>query len=259
MVKLKIYTKLGGKLLNIDRALLDKLRKDKRIKKTITSKNVDVAGEITKIVPIVENHVKGSNVEKASNWMLFKDLWLQNESGLLKTNITYRNYTRGSIVMSIDWGTSNVGTEIRYPHPGVVLYDQGEDWVIVAPVTAARVNQETKTPIIHKPFEVLGSKQNVKPADENEYWFRKDSVIQVDQIQRLSKYRIINKNSYKIRTNLLNEIDNIILEHYIPRKHTHVNDLKALLLEKNEELRKAHADIARLTSELKLLRGGDDQ
>lgn len=239
--------------MHIDRALLDRLRKERDIKRKTTSENADVSGEVTKIVPIIETHVKDSNVEKTSNWMLFKDLWLQNESGSLKKNISYRNYTRGSIVMSIDWGTSNIGTEIRYPHPGVVLYDQGEDWVIVAPITAARINPQTKTPIVHQPFEVLAAKQNVKPTDENEYWFRKDSVIQVDQVQRLSKYRIINKNSYKIRTNLSNEIDNIILEYYIPHKHAFVNNLKALLLEKNEELSKAQVEIERLKSELKAL------
>ncbi|MBO1515171.1 hypothetical protein [Metabacillus bambusae] len=144
--------------MHVNRTLLDRLKKDVSVKRTLSHGHSNITGELGKIIPLIENHVKQSSVEKSSNWMLYKDLWLQNESGHLRSSARHRNYTRGSIIMSIDWGTINIGTEIRYPHPGVVLYDQGEDWVIAAPITAAKINHQTQQPVIHPPFEVLAFK-----------------------------------------------------------------------------------------------------
>jgi PemK-like, MazF-like toxin of type II toxin-antitoxin system len=240
--------------LHIQRNLLDGLRKDRQIKRNPVRDNTDVMGEIDTLIPVIENHLKQGKVEKASNWMLFKDLWLQNELGHLRRSTSYRNYTRGSIIMSLDWGTSNIGTEIRYPHPGVVLYDKGEDWIIAAPITGAKIDRSTNKPVAHPPFEVLAPKQNKKPKDPNEYWFVKHSVIQVDQIQRISKYRAVNKNSYKIRKNLINEIDNLILEYYLPGKHQLVEMLKEVINEKDRELEEAKSEIESLKIELESLR-----
>jgi hypothetical protein len=242
--------------VHVDRELLDRLRKDLTVKKELSQSNDDITAEITKLLPKIEDHVTQSKVEKASNWMLFKDLWLQNESGHLKTSTRYRNYTRGSIIMSVDWGTSNIGTEIRYPHPGVVIYDQDEDWIIAAPITAAKIDRQTGKPVAHPPFEVLAFKQNNRPADQHEYWFRKHSVIQVDQMKRISKYRAVNKNSYRLRANLLNQIDNLILEYYIPGKHILMENLKSELITKNEENKSAQTEIERLKAEIKALQNG---
>lgn len=246
-----IYKRLEGKItLHIQREILDNLRKDRRVKKNTSRTDESVLSEITTLIPLMENHLKECSIEKAANWMLFKDLWLQNESGSLKNNVDHRNYTRGSIIMSLDWGTSNIGTEIRYPHPGVVIYDQDEDWIIAAPITGAKIDYRTGDPIVHPPFEVLAIKQNNKPQDPHEYWFRKHSVIQVDQMQRISKYRAVNKNSYKIRTNLINQIDNIMLEYYLPGKHHLLENMKEVAIKKEEELKKAKAEIERLKAEL---------
>lgn len=241
----------------IDRSLLDNLRKDFTVKRNTSNRNKDTITEIQKIIPEIEKHLGDSNVEKASNWMLYNDLWLQNESGHLKTNISYRNYSSGSVIMSVDWGTGNIGTEIRYPHPGVVLYDQGEDWVVVVPITGAKIDSVTNKPIFHPPFEVLAAKQYKRPSDVNEYWFQKHSVIQVDQIQRISKYRIINQKSYKIRENLLNQIENIVLEQYTPKKSKSMDKLKEkldisekLIAQKDSELIEANLEIMRLKGEL---------
>lgn len=235
--------------MHIDRSKLDTLRKDLAKKRLLTQNNIDTSDELNKIISVINAHFKESTIEKSTNWMLYHDLWLQNESSTLQNQI-YRNYTRGSIIMSLDWGTSNIGTEIRYPHPGVVLFDQGEDWIIAAPITACKLDRVTSSPIPHPQFEVLAMKQNNKPTDSNEYWFRKHSVIQVDQIQRISKYRALNKNSYKIRKNLLNQIDNMILSLYIPEKHKLMETLKEELILKKEDLFSANEEIANLRGQI---------
>ncbi len=168
------------------------------------------------------------NLERTVNYAHFHDLWIQNEYKKLNNN--YYNYSRGDIISLVDLGTCNIGTEIRYPHPCVVLYDNDEDWVIVAPITAATKDKSTGKPIIHE-FEVFAQKSNTttNTKKKNLYLFKKDSVIQVDQITRVSKYRILNKKRFKLRENLLNEIDNIILKKYIPKKDELLEKLKDVI------------------------------
>ncbi|MBY3619545.1 type II toxin-antitoxin system PemK/MazF family toxin [Acinetobacter sp. CUI P1] len=219
--------------MHLNRDKINELKKDSTIKYCLTHINTEVMDELNKISPVLNNHLINSKVEKSSNWMLFKDLWLENESGNLKSRVTYRNYSRGDVILSVDCGTSNIGTEIRYPHPCVVLFDNGEDWVVTVPITAASLDSRQQ-PIIHE-FEVYAAKQMNKPIEEKEYWFRKASVIQVDQVRRVSKYRIINAKDFKLRVELLNQIDNIVLKKYLPKKVELIENMKLIINEKKEE------------------------
>lgn len=218
--------------MNVNRNLLNTTKNDRVKKRSITSSDPNVLNELKIISPIITNHLENSRIEKTSNWMLYMDYWLQNEDNVLQTT-RYRNYSRGDIISTLDWGTTNIGTEVRYPHPGVVLFDDGEDWIIAAPLTGAS-KDSTGNLIKHK-FEVLVNKQNSNP-NNGEYWFRKDTVIQVDQIKRVSKYRILNVNSYKLRTDLLNEIDNIVLENLLPKKYELIDRLKDVIKEKDNKI-----------------------
>ena len=116
---------------------VSKLRKlsidrDEKYKKSNT--NTDLCNELTTFLGETKAHLEGSIIEKTSNWLLQQDLWLQNENGLLTES--FYKYGRGDIVFSVELGTSNIGTEIRYPHPCVVVHDNKEDWLIVVPITA---------------------------------------------------------------------------------------------------------------------------
>ena len=133
------------------------------------------------------------------------------------------------------FGTTNMGTEIRYPHPCVVLFDNCEDWIVVAPITAAQIDKATGKEIVHPPFEVYVDAQSKPSTDPNEFFFKKKSVIQVDQICRISKYRAINKTKKKLRVDLLNQIDNVILKNYLPKKDELLSVLKQQLTAKEIE------------------------
>lgn len=220
----------------IDRTRITDLKQDSAIKRLTSNQNAVVLKELIKIFSVTIDHFSRSQVEKTSNWMLFKDTWLQNESGDLKITTVYRNYVRGDIISTVDWGTSNIGTEIRYPHPCVVLYDNGEDWIIGAPITQATFNTAGNL-VLHQ-FDVFAAKQPVKPTDPatpKEYWFKKESVIQIDQIKQISKYRILNKTSFKLRTELLNQIDNLFLENFTPKKYALLEDLKKIVIDQKKE------------------------
>lgn len=219
----------GIKLDTIDFEVIKELNKNIDIKKNHASTQSKLVQEVNKIVASTKTNIEGDTVEKAINWCCYKDIWLKNETHSLKNE--FYNYERGDIIISLDLGALNIGTEIRYPHPCVVLYDNGEDWIVVAPITAAQIDKITGEPIIHE-FEVYVEKQKKAPKNSREFYFKKKSVIQVDQIYRVSKHRAINKKRKKIRVDLLNQIDNIILRKYTPKKHRLLEEMKEL----NKEL-----------------------
>lgn len=220
---------------------------DRVLKFKKANTNTDLCTELNRLLIETKTHLEGCETEKTANWLLQHDLWLQNENGLLTT--PFYNYGRGDIVFSVELGTSNIGTEIRYPHPCIVLYDHSEDWLIIVPITGAQLDKYGN-PIIHPPFEVFVPKQTSAPSNPKEFQFKKPSVIQVDQIQRISKYRIINKRSLKLRPDLLNQIDNIINEHYSPSKKIMMDNLKQKLIEAEERNKKLEEDLIEKENEL---------
>ncbi|AFM43582.1 PemK-like protein (plasmid) [Desulfosporosinus acidiphilus SJ4] len=226
-------------------------------KKNVTSTNQKVTIELTKLMALLDQHLKAAELEKTCNWILEENLWLENEHNQLQG---FYNYSRGDIIRTLDYGTVNIGTEIRYPHPFVVLYDNKEDWVIGAPITQASFDSNGDV-VVHEPFEIYVPKQFRRSKNPKEFFFTKDSVIQVDQIRRVSKYRAVKKVSFKLRTDLLNRIDNILLENVLPHKFRLFNKLDQLtqdqakkiaeLEEKNLSLQN---DMYKMTEELAILK-----
>lgn len=235
----------------VDINSIKNILKDSKLRQCKCNTNSKVLNELNLIISELDSHMKSCNIEKTSNWIIYHNTWLNNENH--KLNHKFYNYSRGDIILSIDFGTVNIGTEIRYPHPCVVLFDNDEDWVIVAPITAAQLD-ENNNPIIHKPFEILINKSKSKPLDPKEFYFVKDSVIQVDQIQRISKFRAVNKTSLKIRTDLLNQIDNVILENYTPLKYKLLEKLKNVNSELSNIIKIKDEENKKLEEENKMLK-----
>lgn len=215
-----------------------------------TNTDNDLKCEVSNALNNTEQHLINSKIEKSCNYLLFNILWLNNEKGTLANNDWY-SYSKGDIIFSLDLGTINIGTEIRYPHPCVVLYDGG-DWLLVIPITQATMDKETNSPIIHKPFEIFTEK--TKRRNGNEFCFSKPSVIQVDQIKRISKFRIINKKRLKLRVDLLNQIDNVMLENYLPLKYELFEDLKQAIKKRDNEIQELNTTINKLKNEIKMLK-----
>lgn len=239
----------------IDKSKIGQLSQDKTLNKTVTNLNSDVMVNLVALCETMKSHLEGCIIEKTTNWLLQENLWLKNENNQLGTS--FYNYCRGDIILSVDLGTNNIGTEIRYPHPCVVLYDNDEDWLIVAPITAAQldVNRE---PIVHLPFEVLARKQ-VRQPPTGEFMFIKHSVIQVDQIQRISKHKIVNKMRLKLRTDLLNQIDNVLIENYAPLKATLIKTMIDINKQQSVGLKLKDEEISKLKEEISVKELSVDQ
>lgn len=106
--------------LYINEAKVRGIANNRALKLKKANTNTDLCTELNILLSETKNHLEGCEAEKTANWLLQHDLWLQNENGLLTP--PFYNYGRGYIVFSVELGTSNIGTEIRYPHPCVVIY-----------------------------------------------------------------------------------------------------------------------------------------
>lgn len=224
----------------IDRSKVRSMTADRLLKNKSTNSNTELCSELNTYFKVVKPHLEASTTEKTANWLLQHDLWLQNENRLLTSS--FYNYGRGDIVFSVDMGTSNMGTEIRYPHPCVVIHDNREDWLIVAPITGAQFDR-FGNPIIHQPYDVFVQVTPTNQILKGEFTFSKPSVIQLDQIQRISKHRIINRKSLKLRTDLLNQVDNFINQYYAPSKYRLIDDLKKKLQESENKNKVLSSDL----------------
>lgn len=240
----------------IDSNSLRIICRDNNFKYCKSNSNKYILDEFNKILEELSSHLIEGTVEKTANWMLYKNLWLKNENKDL--NSGFYKYVRGDIILSIDFGTINIGTEIRYPHPCVVLYDNNEDWLIVAPITASQLDKN-KNPIVHEPFEILANAQKSKPKNPKEFQFTKDSVIQVDQIQRISKYRAINKKPLKLRVDLLNQIDNVLLENFTPLKYKLLENMKEINSELVNSIKDKDEEILRLKEQNTQLKNENEE
>ena len=129
------------------------------------------------------------------------------------------------------------------------MYDNDEDWVLVAPITAASLDG-SGNPIFHKPFEIFIAKQSKRPSEPKEFHFKKDSVIQVDQVRRVSKFRVVNKSKLKLRNDLLNQIDNIIIENFTPKKAKLLEKIKIITQEQNDKINEYINENNRLNNEI---------
>lgn len=216
----------------------------------ITNTNTDMVSNIDYIIKDMELHLKSSMIKKSYNWVLYKDNWLALENK--GSNGSFYNYNRGDIIILLDLGTTNMGTEIRFPHPCVVLYDNKEDWVIVAPITGAQIDKTTQKHKIHKMEVFIPKTQN--NSDKNYFEFKKDCVVQIDQLRRVSKHRCIDKRIKKIKADILNEIDNKILLSIIPKKNDLLNKIKEKLNDvesENEQLKRENEQLKRENEQLK--------
>lgn len=185
------------------------------VKKVDAKTDISTLKRVDNILSLTKDNIESGKLNKAIYWCDYKTKWLQNENKSLDDN--FYTYTRGDVIMLLDLGTLNMGTEIRYPHPCVVIHDSGEDWLIVAPITG--VQRDKNNEIIVHDTDVYCEKRRRKMKNNKEFCFTKHSVIQVDQITRVSKHRIINKQKKSLREDLMNGIDNIMIQKYLPKKY----------------------------------------
>lgn len=133
-----------------------------------------------------------------------------------KENYYSKSYIHGDL-LSIDFGTSNLGNEFAFTHTAIVIADY-TDYVLVIPVTSCKEGRLEDTPedeirdiltITKKDFEDIES----------------DSYVLLYQIRSVSKNRITKYIGTISGTNILDNIDKKIIEIFAPKAVDEISEI----------------------------------
>lgn len=150
----------------------------------------DLSNTLSDTQSLVENCLNA----QAIPFILWNDFF--NSAGTLspkKTGSQYR-YKWGDKVF-VDFGCSNIQTEISFPHPAIVLYNFSNT-VIVVPTTS------DDNPSFPKEIDEV-----VIKVQKDGHIFPKDTVINLHQVKAIHKERIISNLKSNVRQYIVNNVE----------------------------------------------------
>lgn len=168
-------------------------------------------------------------------WMIGLKRYLEDKKGSISRPFT-GNPARGHIVEVDLFGHFN--RELTFIHPAVVLYENNEGWMLIAPISTSKHGSPNSLHI---------------DVDEND-GLKHPCGVCVTDIRVIDKSRVLFQHESegkksKLRPEKLDEIDNAILQNYLPIYHQRFLDLESTLLKEQEEHANTKAELQR-TKEL---------
>ena len=168
--------------------------------KNVTSKNVDkVNMELLLTLNETTGLIQKEKCKDAVPFILWNDF--VNHYGTLsaKTNKHYNRYTWGAKVF-VDFGMTNIQTELSYPHPAIILYNFNNTAIVVPTTT------DDKGTAFADDIE----KAIIKVKSDGAI-FPNDSIINIHQICSIHKERIISDLKCNVKSYIMSsqEIDRL--------------------------------------------------
>ena len=162
-------------------------------------------------------------------------------------------YKRQDIV-SIDFGTSNIGSEFSFTHTALVLHEF-TDFLIVIPITTAKDGR-----LENKPLDEQESTFVIHKSDFS--FIEADSYVLIYQIKSISKNRITkrigNITGSKFLCDVDSEVFNILLDplskkisEEITNLNIKISDYKNMIEEKDEKIRELNCLVENLKQNIK--------
>lgn len=239
--------------------LIESSPEDKK-KKAYTS--LEIKEEIKKICNDTKISLYHQTREDAIKYALWQGLLNQygifgTKRNLHKNSLYDLNFKHGDLI-SIDFGTSNVGKEFSYTHTAIVLKSY-TDFIVVIPTTSYKEGR-----LEHKPKDEQDDTLNLTP----EYFkdLESESYIMLYQIRSVSKNRIQKKIGSIADTELMKTIDYRILKFFAEKANSDFEFLKesySILEMKNKKLENENKlmekHIKELENRLKYINKSDDR
>lgn len=148
--------------------------------KNVTSKNVErVNMDLLLTLNETTNLIQKEKCKDAVPYILWNDFTNANGTLAPKTNKTYNRYVWGEKIF-VNFGMTNIQTELSYPHPAIVLYNFANT-VIVVPTTSDDKSE---------PFSQDIEECIIKVKKDGQI-FPNDTIINLHQICSIHKERII--------------------------------------------------------------------
>lgn len=200
---------------------LIKIINDKNINKfDLAKSNKVVTNELKNNLTDTYNLVENLTIEQSIKYILWNGLLNQygihgiykNQSRGFgkKGNKKYYNdkhFSRGK-VLSIDFGTSNMGKEFSYTHSGIVIADY-TGIVVVVPITSQKEYGLSKLPDDIKSVTIPLLKKQYPDIEE-------DSYILINQIKAVSKNRITKEITSLSKTEIMKQIEEMLFKTQTP-------------------------------------------
>lgn len=215
------------------RALFEIL-KEANIDTRLAKSNKVILSELAKLSKATEENIKNMTIEQSIKTILWQGIL--NKYGVFSPKkeelrrfvkkgvpkIYYRQQYQKGQLLSIDYGTSNIGKEFCLTHTSIVLYDF-PGFVVVIPLTSQKDKQ-----LNNLPQEI---RDVIIPIYKTDYSIlQNDSYILVHQIKSVSKNRITKEIGSLTKTEIMNDIENTIyniFSSYIKKvNEEHINSLK---------------------------------
>ncbi|QGH32581.1 hypothetical protein GI584_00105 [Gracilibacillus salitolerans] len=175
-------------------------------------------------------------LEDGLKWILGLEEYIEDKKN--KKQIHYRRYTRGHIVEVELFG--HFDKELTYSHPALILYDGGNS-VLVAPISGGKYGDDKEMHI------------DVTEKDG----LRKNCAVMVDSLRIIDKKRILYQHkkdelNVKISTEILDNIDNVLISKFIPGHKIKYDQLKSDFYKEIEKNEVALSEIEELKKALEL-------
>ena len=168
--------------------------------RNVTSKNVDkVNMELLLTLNETTGLIQKEKCKDAVPFILWNDF--VNNYGTLsaKINKHYNRYTWGAKVF-VNFGMTNIQTELSYPHPAILLYNFNNTAIVVPTTTDDKVTSFTDD-----------IEKAIIKVKKDGIIFPNDSIINIHQICSIHKERIISDLKCNVKSYMMpnQEIDRL--------------------------------------------------
>lgn len=179
--------------------------------KNVTSKNVDkVNMELLLTLNETTRSIQECKCKDTVPYILWNDFLNRNGTLANKSNKTYNRYVWGEKVF-VDFGMTNIQTELSYPHPAILLYNFANTAIVVPTTT-----DDKGTAFTSDIEECI-----IKVKSDNRI-FPNDSIINLHQICSVHKERIIKDLHVSVKNFQMDDVEidrlNSYEEYYIFQK-----------------------------------------
>lgn len=191
---------------------LFEILKEANIDIRLAKSNKVILTALATLSKLTEENIKNMTIEQSIKTILWQGIL--NNYGVFSPKkeesrrfvkkgvpkIYYRQRYQKGQLLSIDYGTSNIGREFSLTHTSIVLYDF-PGFIVAIPLTSQKDKQLNNLPQEIKDVIIPIYKADY-PILEN------DSYILIHQIKSVSKNRITKEIGSLAKTEILNDIEN---------------------------------------------------
>ncbi|MFT4413448.1 type II toxin-antitoxin system PemK/MazF family toxin [Bacillus sp. UMB0728] len=199
--------------------------------------DIELIKDTNELLSELFNEIVKKNQYYGIRWLMGLERYVKDQSKRI-SHVFRKNLSRGHIVEVELFGHFN--RELTFLHPAVVLYDNNKGQLLVAPISSGKHGD-------NDPLHI-----DVDSADG----LKHGSGICLEAIRGVDKNRILYQHEKdgkkaKVRPEVLDKIDLVIMEHFMPNMFHIYSETKGKLVEEQQKNKALIEEIEILKEQLK--------